>query len=252
MPSASGVRDDRITFESAAQHVTTEIPVAPPTRQAGELRQEIMGRRYESASHIIVCEGESFAGILRVEDLLAAPSDRTLAELMDRDAPVVAPGVDQEVAAWRAVRNGESALAVVDARGVVLDRCSAAEFDGLSKQQQVYYAVWIYDVDVGDGGHAQFFVNSGGDRWRSTLNALKTVGAIERAAILKEACDLFGPDGPPEDNEARHHQLAHFTRRQDKQLETLDERYFQCQENINVLLMQYAIEHREHFVRDTA
>jgi magnesium transporter len=30
-------------------------------------------------------------------------------------SPVVSPGVDQEVAAWRAVRHGESALAVVDA-----------------------------------------------------------------------------------------------------------------------------------------
>jgi magnesium transporter len=35
---------------------------------------------------------------------------------MDRDAPVVGPGVDQERAAWHAVRNGESALSVVDAQ----------------------------------------------------------------------------------------------------------------------------------------
>src|SRR5687768_7560629 len=34
--------------------------------------------------------------------------------LMDRSAPVVAPSVDQEIAAWRAVRHRESALAVVD------------------------------------------------------------------------------------------------------------------------------------------
>jgi magnesium transporter len=36
---------------------------------------------------------------------------------MDGEAPFVAPGVDQEVAAWRAVRHGESALAVVDREG---------------------------------------------------------------------------------------------------------------------------------------
>jgi magnesium transporter len=34
--------------------------------------------------------------------------------LVDRDAPVVAPGVDQEIAAWHAVRQGESALCVAD------------------------------------------------------------------------------------------------------------------------------------------
>ncbi|MDQ7838388.1 MAG: magnesium transporter [Thermodesulfobacteriota bacterium] len=55
--------------------------------------------------------------MVRIENLLAAAADTTLEDLMDRDAPVVAPGVDQEVAASRAVRNEESALAVVDQEG---------------------------------------------------------------------------------------------------------------------------------------
>lgn len=46
---------------------------------------------------------------------MAAPADATLGQLMDSDTPAVAPGVDQEVAAWHAVRKGLSALAVVDA-----------------------------------------------------------------------------------------------------------------------------------------
>jgi magnesium transporter len=36
---------------------------------------------------------------------------------MDRDAPVVRPGVDQEIAAWQAVRHEEAALAVVNGNG---------------------------------------------------------------------------------------------------------------------------------------
>ena len=36
---------------------------------------------------------------------------------MDADPPVVAPGVDQEKAAWKAVQHGESALAVVNGEG---------------------------------------------------------------------------------------------------------------------------------------
>jgi magnesium transporter len=36
---------------------------------------------------------------------------------MDHEPPVVAPGTDQEVVAWRAVEHGESALAVVDEEG---------------------------------------------------------------------------------------------------------------------------------------
>jgi magnesium transporter len=36
---------------------------------------------------------------------------------MDPRPPSVAPGTDQEIAAWRAVRRGESALAVVGEDG---------------------------------------------------------------------------------------------------------------------------------------
>ena len=48
---------------------------------------------------------------------MAASSDETAVSLMDADPPVVRHGVDQEVAAWKAVQHGESALAVVDDDG---------------------------------------------------------------------------------------------------------------------------------------
>jgi magnesium transporter len=77
----------------------------------------LVGRRYESASHIVVCEGDRFRGVMTVEDVLAAPDDATEESVMDPRAPVVAPGTDQEVAAWHAVRHQESALSVVDGDG---------------------------------------------------------------------------------------------------------------------------------------
>ena len=107
----------KLTFETAAQHASTEVPVFPPACRAAEVRQQLAGRQYESASLVIVCEQRKFLGVVRIEDLLAAAADTPLNDLMDREAPVVAPGVDQEVAAWHAVRNGESALTVVDREG---------------------------------------------------------------------------------------------------------------------------------------
>ena len=106
-----------VTFETAADHACTRVPVATPACRAGDTRGALAGQRYDSASHIIVCDAGKFLGIVRVEDLLAAPGESTLSDLMDREAPVVAPGVDQEIAAWRAARNGESALSVVDREG---------------------------------------------------------------------------------------------------------------------------------------
>jgi magnesium transporter len=55
--------------------------------------------------------------MVTIEELLCAAADASMESLMDRGAPIVAPSVDQEVAASRAVRHGESALAVVDGHG---------------------------------------------------------------------------------------------------------------------------------------
>jgi magnesium transporter len=117
MPLEPPVANGRVTFETAAQHACRQVPVVTPDRRADVVRQQMWGQPYESASHIIVCDDGKFLGVVRIEDLLSAPADATMGDLMDRDAPVVAPGVDQEVAAWHAVRNEESALSVVDREG---------------------------------------------------------------------------------------------------------------------------------------
>jgi magnesium transporter len=106
-----------VSFESAAQHATQRVPIAQPAATAREMRTALFGVAFESAAHVVVCEGGRFRGVVRIEDLLAAQPDATAAELMDADPPVVAPGTDQEIAAWRAVRHGESALALADAEG---------------------------------------------------------------------------------------------------------------------------------------
>jgi magnesium transporter len=82
-----------------------------------DVRDALEKSRYDSASHIVACDQQRFVGLLRLEDLLVATPDRLIGDLVDRDTPVVAPGVDQEVAAWRAVRRKQSALAVVDGEG---------------------------------------------------------------------------------------------------------------------------------------
>jgi magnesium transporter len=66
---------------------------------------------------VAVLEGERLVGVLKIEDVFSAPAGTPVGELMDPHPPSVAPGTDQEIAAWRAVRHGESALAVVGEDG---------------------------------------------------------------------------------------------------------------------------------------
>ena len=106
-----------VSLETAAQHATTNVPIIDPAWRAEEVLATLTGRSYESATHLVVCKAEKFVGILTIEILLSAAAESTVDSLMDRDAPTVRPGVDQEIAAWHAVEKGESALSVVDENG---------------------------------------------------------------------------------------------------------------------------------------
>lgn len=99
MPKRDEPENVPLNFETAAAHVSLDVPVASPHQKAGDFRLALAGCRYECASHVVVCDTGRFVGLVRLEDLLAAPAGAPLESLMDREAPVVAPGVDQEIAA---------------------------------------------------------------------------------------------------------------------------------------------------------
>lgn len=102
------------------EHLARDVPVCAPADTVAELTAALRARPYECAEDIAVCEGTSprrLVGVIPVERVLAARDEDTAERLMDPDPPVVTPGADQEHAAWKAVKHGEDALAVVDATG---------------------------------------------------------------------------------------------------------------------------------------
>ncbi len=107
-------------FETADEHVCRKVPRAPPGATAGEIRKGLASQAFDCVTDVAVCEGSSLRGLLIIEKLLSAPEGALAGDLMDPDPPVVSPGTDQEVAAWKAVQHGESSLAVVDADGTFL------------------------------------------------------------------------------------------------------------------------------------
>ena len=106
-----------LTFETAEEHALTRVPTASPLSLVGEVRKSLSENTYDSLTHVAILEDAALVGVLTIEDLFSAPEGAVVSEIMDRDPPVVAPGTDQEVAAWRAVKHEESALAVVDKEG---------------------------------------------------------------------------------------------------------------------------------------
>lgn len=115
MTVATGRAGD--SARTVAGHLTTDVPVLAPELTAAAAREALVGHRFESASVITVCVDGILRGLVPIEDLLAARDEDTLASLMNPAPAVVPPGVDQEVAAFRAVTHDQIALPVVDERG---------------------------------------------------------------------------------------------------------------------------------------
>jgi magnesium transporter len=108
---------------SIEQYLAARVPVCRSDDRAADVRVALHGQNLDSVADVAVCDGERLLGLIPAERLLAADDTDLAAELMDPDPPVVAPGLDQEKAAWKAVQHGESSLAVVgtdgDFRGLV-------------------------------------------------------------------------------------------------------------------------------------
>ena len=100
--------------QSAGAHASTRVPVASPHDRVGVVRGSLVGRRFECASHVVVCEDDRVVGILPIETLLAASDHVSLSSIMNSHPAIVHAGVDQEVAAWRAVRHQQTGLPVID------------------------------------------------------------------------------------------------------------------------------------------
>jgi magnesium transporter len=108
---------------SVDAYVATAVPVCEPGESASDVRDRLVGGGFESVTDVAVCRTDPatgmrrLAGLMPVERLLAAAPDTVVGDLMDTDPPVIAPGTDQEQAAWKAARHGESSLAVVGEDG---------------------------------------------------------------------------------------------------------------------------------------
>ncbi|GAA5162185.1 magnesium transporter [Pseudonocardia eucalypti] len=104
-------------LETAAAHASMRVPLTTVESTVGEVLDGMRGRSFDTAAIAAVIDGDILCGVIALEQALARPPATPVAEVMDAHPPTVAPGVDQERAAWRAVRHGVAALAVVDADG---------------------------------------------------------------------------------------------------------------------------------------
>lgn len=104
-------------LDAAAAQATAHVPIAHPDDRVGELRDGLLGQRFDSVEDVVVLDDKRVVGLLPTERLLATSAHVRVADVMDQDPPMIAPSVDQGRAAHQMVRHHEASIPVADAEG---------------------------------------------------------------------------------------------------------------------------------------
>ena len=101
----------------AADLLVREVPRGTPETRAEDARAALVGRPFECATEIVVCDGSRLVGLIPLERLLAASPDTQLRDLVEKTSPTVTPDVDKVVVVARAVHARARSVAVVSPDG---------------------------------------------------------------------------------------------------------------------------------------
>lgn len=80
MPVDPLVANGHVTFQTAEEHACACVPLISPMERAEDVRQALVGQRYESASHLVVCDGD--VALCVALSLFAACSTSSLAAML--------------------------------------------------------------------------------------------------------------------------------------------------------------------------
>lgn len=70
---------------------------------------------------------------------------------------------------------------------------------GLPIQLHICYLIVVFHNQIFNGGFHQYFVNGYGQFAKETIDALKTIGALKKAKLLKDALNIVNSEDDPDD-----------------------------------------------------
>ncbi|PTT75777.1 hypothetical protein DBR42_28250 [Pelomonas sp. HMWF004] len=124
-------------------------------------------------------------------------------------------------------------------------------FDALARGDQLYYLVSVLSGEVHNGGFAQFFSNSSGNRYQETVEALVELGALETLELLQRAKSVeFGEMDVPAARMDRFNLMATSSeespryRAAELALDALDRKFYANEASLSELLDQWVIRHK--------
>jgi hypothetical protein len=125
------------------------------------------------------------------------------------------------------------------------------DFPNLSEPEQLFVSILELDGEVNNGGFVQYYQNWSGDKALRLPSMLRTIGANNLARTVAEANAVFGPAGPPKDQEERcriiDSFIDSFTSAALGKFDELSKQFAVYPDNLFDKLYDYVQEHRSEF-----
>lgn len=124
------------------------------------------------------------------------------------------------------------------ARGGALFQKEPEDFNSLSISEQVLLALFTLDIEVNNGGFAQYFSNTGGQHAEKSIEGLQEIGATQIAELLRQATELVGP---PFSDALTDRQMNALDANENA-VGDLDDAYYASDEDLALLAMRWVLE----------
>jgi magnesium transporter len=126
------------TFETAAQHLVEQIPLARAEENVSSALASLSGHAFDSLEAVYIVDREKhLCGLVRLIDLMTLPPDQKLKDVMTISPPTVYPDDDQEEVASLAVQCELVAVPVVDRLGRFLGVVPAQSLIAILRREHI-------------------------------------------------------------------------------------------------------------------
>ena len=142
---------------------------------------------------------------------------------------------------------------VVEMDKYIAEKCKYGDdMKTLNDEQRVLYITQALEMEVNNGGFAQFFFNSDGYFGNELVSSFEKIGAIKTAEICKKAISIYG-DKVPTDRDEREYVLTPDDEKEEERIEEIlnecDDAFFEYEDNLVELNYQFIINNKESFLK---
>ncbi len=121
------------------------------------------------------------------------------------------------------------------------------DFSKLTDHQKLFYLNQNLEREVNNGGFNQYFRNLSGDNSHETILTLTKIGAYTTADILAKAIEQFPNKEVPKDSDKRILTINQIEAFANDVWNDLDQRFYQYQDDLNALNIEYVRKHKDFF-----